>query len=182
MKTLGVLCLSFGMALTAAAQGQAQSLAELAKVEKQRQTKARAAGGPAKEYTGEVKSEPAPTSGAAAQPADSPRAKPASSPIPGPRAPEGARHDTRSLRDVNVIIYVTSWCQYCRKARAFLASQPNVRVVTHDIEENRARNAEMLAKTGGEKGIPVLDVEGRILQGFSASAITEALASARSVR
>ena len=85
----------------------------------------------------------------------------------------------RSNRSVSVILYVTSWCQYCRRAREFLAGQPNVRVEVHDIEANKARHKEMLSKTGGTGGVPVIDVEGMILRGYSGEAITQALARAR---
>jgi glutaredoxin len=74
---------------------------------------------------------------------------------------------------------VTSWCPYCRKAREFLARQPNLRVAVHDIEENRTRHAEMLSKTGGDRGVPVIDVEGIVLQGYSAEALTGAISAVR---
>ena len=201
MKSKDVLCLVAALALAPSTDARTQSLADLAKVEKERQAKVRSSGATAKVFTAEIKTETAggtagttPVDGAAGQggapkdvaPAGSNKGKPLPPGVgppgghPGSSRPRvSSKDDNRSSRNVSVTLYVTSWCGYCRKARAFLASLPNVRVVEHDIEENKSKHAEMLAKTGGRKGVPVIDVEGDILQGFSESSITKALAGAR---
>jgi len=74
----------------------------------------------------------------------------------------GGRIESRPLRDVSIIMYVTSWCPYCIKARDFIGTLSGVRFVEYDIESSKARNAEMLAKSGGGKGVPLIDVEGTI--------------------
>ncbi len=89
------------------------------------------------------------------------------------------RRDRRASRDVNITMYVTSWCRFCREARALLNSLPNLKVTIHDIEQNKAKGAEMLAKTGGQGGIPVLDIEGAVIQGFDAAAIMDVIGLAR---
>jgi len=91
----------------------------------------------------------------------------------------GGQVESRPLRDVSVILYVTSWCPYCKKAREYLSSLPGVRFVEYDVESSKARNSEMLAKSGGSKGVPLIDVEGTIIRGFNPSAISSALANAR---
>ncbi len=48
-----------------------------------------------------------------------------------------------------------------------------------DIEENRTRHREMLSKTGGAGGVPVIDVEGIILQGYSAESLSAAISAVR---
>lgn len=196
MSILKPLCVACAIAFGLTTAGQCQDLATLAKKEKQRQAQSRAEGGGAKVYTGSGSSATAdpsasPDSPAAASPAASPgpgngadRAN-GGSPASGSRnRPSVSRGETgrpgaRSYRTVNVTIYVTSWCGYCRKARAFLATQPNVNVVAHDIEQSKARHAEMLAKAGGETGVPVIDVEGIVLRGFSESSVTNALDTIR---
>lgn len=97
--------------------------------------------------------------------------------VPG-RSAEG-RIESRSLRDVSIIMYVTSWCPYCKKARDFIGALPGVRFVEYDIESSKARNAEMLAKSGGSKGVPLIDVEGTIIRGYNPSAISAAVSSAQ---
>jgi glutaredoxin 3 len=186
MNAKGLMCLATALSLFAATAAQPQSLAELAKKEKERQAKAKAAGGPAKTYSDDGKSRPdeekASSGDKAASTSQPSGAGTGSSQKPTtPRSSaEGGRPDPRSFRTVSITVYVTAWCQYCRKARAYLAAQPNLNVVIHDIEVDKARRAESLAKSGGDKGIPVIDIEGKIIVGFSTSSIDRAIASARS--
>jgi glutaredoxin-like YruB-family protein len=64
------------------------------------------------------------------------------------------------------IVYSTSWCVYCKQAKAYLKSK-GLEVEEKNIEADKAANQEMLAKTGGVfRGVPVLDIGGEILQGF----------------
>jgi glutaredoxin len=188
MNAKGLTCLVSALSLFMATASEPQSLADLAKKEKERQAKARTSGTPAKVYNDDGKSRPpeeekatpadkAGSAGAPAGAANGASQRPA--PPRSAASREGGRPDPRSFRTVSITLYVTSWCQYCRKAREYLATQPNLNVVIHDIEENKARDAERLAKSGGSKSIPVIDVEGTILTGFSASRINRAIASAR---
>jgi glutaredoxin len=78
-----------------------------------------------------------------------------------------------------VIIYGASWCGACHQAAAYLKKR-GIPFVEHDIEQDSSAAREMqtkLAKAGGRGGsIPVIDVRGRILIGFDANAIEQALA------
>lgn len=80
-----------------------------------------------------------------------------------------------------VIIYGASWCGPCHQAAAHLKKR-GVPFVEHDIEQDSAAGREMhakLAKAGIRGGsIPVLDVRGKILVGFSAAAVDQALGTA----
>ncbi len=82
---------------------------------------------------------------------------------------------------VAVIIYGASWCHPCHEAAAYLKSK-GVPFVMKDIEESEAARVEMqdkLANIGRRGGsIPVIDVRGEILVGFSAAALDRALAKA----
>ncbi len=77
-----------------------------------------------------------------------------------------------------VIIYGASWCGPCHQAAAYLKKR-GVAFVEHDIEQDSSAAREMkskLAKAGVRGGsIPVLDVRGRILIGFDANAVEQAL-------
>lgn len=100
----------------------------------------------------------------------------------GPGGAHAAATDPANPGDVAaapaVIIYGASWCGPCHQAAAFL-KQKGVRFVEHDIEQDSSAAREMhakLAKAGMRGGsIPVLDVRGRILVGFDARAVEQAL-------
>ena len=87
--------------------------------------------------------------------------------------------DSKSLRDVNVIMYSTEWCPYCKKARAFINALPGVRLTEYDIESSKTRSQEMLSKSGGSTGVPVIDVEGNIIKGYNPAAISAAVTKAQ---
>jgi len=91
-----------------------------------------------------------------------------------PRPKSGITEEKRPYTSINVIIYITSWCGYCRKAREYLQSL-RVNLVEYDIEKNPSMEKEMLSKSGGAKGVPLIDVEGIIIRGYSPSAIKGAV-------
>ncbi len=80
-----------------------------------------------------------------------------------------------------VIIYGAEWCGPCHQAAAYLRNK-GVPFVEKNVEADSNAGKEMrakLAKNGLHGGsIPVLDVRGKILVGFSASAVDEALGQA----
>lgn len=85
--------------------------------------------------------------------------------------------------DVTVIVYGASWCKPCHDVGEYLKAK-GVRFVHKDIEEDRTAALEMrdkLEKSGQRGGsIPVIDVRGQILVGFSPHALDRALAKAAS--
>lgn len=98
----------------------------------------------------------------------------------GRHVEEVASNDSPSA---GVVIYGTSWCGYCKKARAFFASR-NIPYVDKDVERDPGANAEIQRKCaavgrtfGG--GVPVLDVYGRIIDGFDTAAIEQAIRAYR---
>ncbi|UQA63800.1 NrdH-redoxin [Polyangium aurulentum] len=84
--------------------------------------------------------------------------------------------------DVTVIIYGADWCRPCHEAEEYLRSK-GVQVVKKDVEQSPAAASEMrdkLEKSGQRGGsIPVLDVRGQILVGYSRGAIDRALSRAQ---
>ena len=81
---------------------------------------------------------------------------------------------TASRKHGDVIVYSTPWCGYCKKATAYLR-QKGVAFTEKNVQRDRAALKEMLAKSGGARGVPVIDVHGTILRGFSSQAIEQAL-------
>ncbi len=82
---------------------------------------------------------------------------------------------------VTAIIYGASWCKPCHDVEKYLKAK-GVRIVHKDIEEDRSAALEMrdkLQKSGQRGGsIPVVDVAGQILVGFSPRELDRALAKA----
>jgi glutaredoxin len=91
----------------------------------------------------------------------------------------GSRDEKRDYGSIKVIMYTTSWCGYCRKAREYLESL-SVDLVEYDIERDRSIQAEMLRKSGGARGVPLIDVEGIIIRGYSPSGMKDAVEKRRS--
>ncbi len=80
-----------------------------------------------------------------------------------------------SLRQApRVILYSTSWCPYCKKARRLLSSQ-GVEFVEKDFEMDAAANREYLVKENGYKGIPLIQIGDQLLRGFNEEKILRAL-------
>lgn len=77
-----------------------------------------------------------------------------------------------------VIIYGAAWCGPCHEAQNYL-KRKGIPVVYKDIEASAAAQEEMQAKLerAGRRGgsIPVIDVYGKILVGFSAPALDAAV-------
>jgi glutaredoxin len=93
------------------------------------------------------------------------------------RAPDIKADEKRPYSDIRVVMYMTSWCKYCRKARQLINSM-GVDLTEYDIEKDRSRRREMLSKGYG-KGVPLIDVEGIVINGYSPSAIQAAIEKRR---
>jgi len=83
---------------------------------------------------------------------------------------------------VDAIVYGADWCKPCHLAEDYLKSK-GARVIKKDIEEDPAAASEMRQKlkAAGMSGssIPIVDVGGTILRGFSERAIDAALGRAK---
>jgi glutaredoxin len=88
--------------------------------------------------------------------------------------------EKRSYGNIDVIMYMTSWCPYCIKAREYIRSL-NVNLTEYDVEKDKGKREEMLRKSGGSKGVPLIDVEGILIKGYSPIAIKEAVERRRSL-
>ena len=82
----------------------------------------------------------------------------------------------RPYADIKVVMYKTEWCPYCKKARDYINSL-GVALAEYDIEKDASKAAEMHSKGGN--GVPLIDVEGIIIRGYSARAIKAAVEKKR---
>ena len=74
---------------------------------------------------------------------------------------------------MSVIIYSTSNCKYCVKAKEFFAEH-GVKYTEHDIGKDPEKKSEMLEKSG-VLAVPIIDIDGDILVGFDEKTLRELL-------
>ncbi|HMJ10904.1 MAG TPA: glutaredoxin domain-containing protein [Polyangiaceae bacterium] len=107
---------------------------------------------------------------------------PSGSAAPGHADPGGPGQ--ASSERVVAVIYGASWCKPCHDAASYLR-QRGVTVIEKDIEQNQVAASEMrgkLQKAGmpPSSSIPIIDVMGRLMVGFSPSALDRAIQAAES--
>lgn len=85
---------------------------------------------------------------------------------------------TKSYGDIDVIVYSTTWCPQCKKAKEYLDSL-GISLVVYDVDADKTKRAEMLEKSGGSQGVPLIDVEGIIIRGNNQVAIRKAVEKKR---
>lgn len=86
------------------------------------------------------------------------------------------REDKRN-RDygrVTVVIYMTDWCGYCKQARQYIRSL-GAGLIEHNIDRDQSKKDEMKKKSGGSTSVPLIDIDGAIIRGYSPTAIKAAL-------
>lgn len=71
-----------------------------------------------------------------------------------------------------VVMYATDWCGYCKQTRRFLDSK-GIAYKEYDIE--KSTEGRKAYEALGGRGIPLIDVNGTIIRGFSEEAILAAL-------
>ncbi|MBL7055222.1 glutathione S-transferase N-terminal domain-containing protein [Candidatus Woesearchaeota archaeon] len=72
-----------------------------------------------------------------------------------------------------VKIYSTPTCPWCKKAKEFFKAN-NVKFTDIDVSADEAAQKEMVEKSG-QMGVPVIEIDGKILVGFDQGKIEEAL-------
>jgi glutaredoxin len=104
---------------------------------------------------------------------------PPSSAAPSPGSAAPGQHG------VVAILYGASWCKPCHDAQRYL-EQRGVKVIHKDIESDAVARREMQRKLAANHlrtgEIPIIDIGGHILVGFSANAIDQALAAAQNTQ
>ena len=91
-------------------------------------------------------------------------------------APAGAAASAVASSDI--VIFGASWCGACRQAEAFFRER-GIPFIERDIETDPTAQADMQRRAAAAgirpTGIPVIDVRGRVMQGFDRAAIERAL-------
>jgi len=76
---------------------------------------------------------------------------------------------------MTVKVYSTPTCPWCVRAKEYLKSK-NVDFDDLDVSKDREAAAEMIKKSG-QRGVPVLDIDGNIIVGFDQRAIDRLIGS-----
>jgi len=74
---------------------------------------------------------------------------------------------------MTVKIYTTTTCPYCKMAKEFFKKN-NVKYQEINVEKDQKAAEEMINKSG-QMGVPVIDINGKIIVGFDRPAIEHAL-------
>lgn len=72
-----------------------------------------------------------------------------------------------------VKIYTTPSCPWCKKTKEFFKKN-KVKYTEIDVSSNVKAQQEMLKKSG-QMGVPVIDIDGKIIIGYNESALKKAL-------
>jgi len=73
----------------------------------------------------------------------------------------------------NIKIYSTPTCPWCKKAKAYL-KEKGIEFESFDVSTDEKAQKEMIDKSG-QMGVPVLDIDGKIVVGFDKQKIDELL-------
>ncbi len=73
----------------------------------------------------------------------------------------------------NVKVYSTPTCPYCHMAKEFLTENA-IQFEDVDVSVNQTAAQEMIKKSG-QMGVPVLDIDGKIVVGFDKGKIKQLL-------
>ena len=72
-----------------------------------------------------------------------------------------------------VLIYSTPTCPFCHQTKDYL-NEKKIVFTDYDVASDSAKAQEMIDKSG-QMGVPVLDIEGKIIVGFDKAAIDKEL-------
>ncbi|HET7060521.1 MAG TPA: glutaredoxin domain-containing protein [Candidatus Saccharimonadales bacterium] len=72
-----------------------------------------------------------------------------------------------------IIVYSADWCAFCHAAKDYL-DKKGVKYTEKNVEKDPAAGLESVDKSG-QRGIPVIDIDGTVIIGFDRPKIDFAL-------
>ena len=104
----------------------------------------------------------------------------------GPTTPSARRPSTpgeptayeisAARRRVPVVMYSTTWCGVCKRARKYF-QEAGISFTEHDVDENAAARAEYL-RLNPRRSVPTITIGDEVVIGFSPQAVNSALDAA----
>lgn len=73
----------------------------------------------------------------------------------------------------NVTVYSADWCAFCHAAKDYF-NKNDVKYEEKNVEKDPKFMEEAIEKSG-QRGIPVIDIDGHVIVGFNRPAIDAAL-------
>lgn len=74
---------------------------------------------------------------------------------------------------MQVIVYSTPSCPWCKKTKEFLKSH-KIKFKNVNVASSKKATQEMVKKSG-QMGVPVIDIEGKIILGFDEAKLKKTL-------
>lgn len=74
---------------------------------------------------------------------------------------------------INIVVYSTPTCPFCIRAKQYL-KENNIQFTDYDVGSDPTKAQEMIKKSG-QMGVPVIDIDGKIVIGFDKEKIKESL-------
>ena len=75
--------------------------------------------------------------------------------------------------DMSIKVYSTPTCPWCKKAKTYL-TEKGIEFESIDVSSDEKAQKEMIDKSG-QMGVPVLDMDGKIIVGFDKEEIDKQL-------
>ena len=72
-----------------------------------------------------------------------------------------------------IVIYTTPWCSYCKMAKEYFKSK-GLTWEEYDVMSDIPKREEMVKKSG-QLGVPVIEIDGKMVIGFDRPKINEYL-------
>ena len=94
------------------------------------------------------------------------------------KAPKPSEQQPAKVKPPKVTLYTTSWCGFCRKARAYFRQQ-GIKFVDYDVEKNAdaARRKQTLDKKYKSRGVPLAIINNHVIYGFNPANYQHAIES-----
>ena len=73
----------------------------------------------------------------------------------------------------NITIYSTPTCHFCHLAKEYF-TEKGIKYTEYDVLADISKRQEMVDKSG-QLGVPVIDVDGKIMVGYEESELADAL-------
>ena len=91
-----------------------------------------------------------------------------------PRPEASWRQEAEPPLEAEVVLYCTSWCPDCKRARLFLEKH-DIQYTEINISKDRSAAQRVRGWTGGKEITPTFDIRGKILVEYSEEKLKEAL-------